>query len=129
MSRPADDLKRQVERILRWEASVHWQRRDFAELSEQVMAYTGCWVEAHDLQAFWRMSVATPGLLDALAQFADYADWTDFGVRNRVGEMIPTKPNFFHAPMWDVPARWVPLIWALSAAAAAGLGALLIWKR
>lgn len=129
MSRHADDLKRQIERILRWEPSEYWQPRDFAHLSEQIMAHTNGWVEAHDLQTFWRTSVATPGLLDALAQFADYADWPDFCARNRVGEMVPIKPDVFHAPMWDVPARWVPLIWLLSAAAALGLGALLVWKR
>lgn len=125
----ADDLKHQIERILRWEPSEYWRPGDFATLSEQILAHTNCWVEAHDLQMFWKLSVATPGMLDALAQFADYADWSDFCVRNQVGEMIPTKADFFHAPMWEIPDRWVVVIGWLAVLASILIGVLLIWKR
>ena len=144
-----DDLKEQVERILRWEPSSHWRLRDFATLSEQILARTNCWVEAHDLQAFWRSSVAmpgastgaperpgestpgesTPGLLDALAQFADYADWDDFCDRNQVGEMVPTQADFFHAPLWEIPTRWVVVIGWLAVGASAAVALLLVYKR
>lgn len=128
------DLKYQVERILRWEPSAHWRLRDFATLSERVMAHTNCWVEAHDLQAFWHSSVATPGestpgLLDALAQFADYADWDDFCDRNQVGEMVPTQANYFHAPLWEIPPRWVAVIIWLAVGASVAVAFLLVHKR
>lgn len=129
MTRPANDLKQQIERILNWGPSSHWRERDFAQLSEQVLAYTNCWVESHDLQTFWRSSVATPGLLDALAQFADYTDWADFGDRNQVGEMTPVEADAFHAPMWEIPMRWVVVICWLSVLASVIVGVLLVWKR
>ncbi len=123
------DLKYQIERILRWEPSSHWRPRDFMHLSEQVLAHTNCWVEAHDLQTFWQTSVATPGLLDALAQFADYAGWEDFCNRNSIGEMVPSRPNAFHAPMWEIPMRWVFVICWLAVLASIIVGLLLMWKR
>ena len=129
MSQHTTDLKQQIERILNWGPPSHWRERDFAQLSEQVLAYTNRWVESHDLQIFWRSSVATPGLLDALTQFADYADWGDFCDRNQVGEMIPAKVDAFHAPMWEVPTRWVVILCWLSVLASALVGALLVWKR
>jgi hypothetical protein len=123
------DLKRQTERILNWEPSSHWRAKDFALLSKHVLMHTNCWLEAHDLQLFWQTSVTTPGLLDALAQFADYADWDDFCARNVAGEMVPLKPNYFHRPHWEVPDRW--MVWILWGAvlASVAVGALLWWRR
>ena len=129
MSRHTDDLKHQIERILRWESSAHWRPRDYRYLSERVMAHTNHWVEAHDLQQFWTSSVATPGLLDALAQFADYHSWEDFCFRNQVGEMVPVKADAFHSPRREIPARWITLIWWVSVLIAIGVGLLLVWKR
>ena len=123
------DLKHQIERIVNWGPSKHWRLRDFAELSQQIMARTDRWVESHDLQTFWRSSVATPGLLDALAQFADYFDWADFCDRNQVGEMTPLEADAFHAPMWEIPMRWVIIICWLSVLASVIVGVLLVWKR
>lgn len=123
------DLKCQIERILRWEPSSHWRLQDFATLSQQVLTRTNCWVEAHDLQAFWRSSVATPGLLDALAQFADYTDWNDFCARNQTGEMVPAQASYFHAPLWEVPTRWVGVIGWLAVVVSAAVALLLVWKR
>lgn len=126
---PTDDLKYQIERIIRWEPSEYWRLQDFFILSEKVMAHTNCWVEAHDLQQFWRSSVATPGLLDALARFADYADWDDFCDRNQIGEMVPTQADFFHAPLWQIPKSWVVVIFWLSVVASVLIAGLLVWKR
>ena len=125
-----DDLKYQVERILRWEPSSHWQPGDFLHLSKRVMAHTNQWVEAHDLQQFWQSSAdATPALLDALAQFADYAHWDDFCDRNRIGEMVPTQADYFYAPVWQIPAPWVRVIFYLSVLASVVMSMLLWWKR
>jgi hypothetical protein len=124
-----NDLKQQIERILRWEQSSHWRLRDFVQLSERVLAHTNCWVEPHDLQTFWRSSETTPALLDALAQFADYIDWTDFCSRNQMSEMVPVKPNAFHAPNWEISKRWVIILCWLSVLAALLVGALLVWKQ
>ncbi len=126
----SDDLKYQVERILRWEPSVHWRPRDFVQLSERVLGHTNQWVEAHELEQFWRSSAdVTPALLDALAQFADYAGWDDFCDRNQVGEMIPTQVDYFHAPMWEIPMRWVIVICWLAVLASVAVAVLLVWKR
>ena len=129
MTHYINDLKRQIERILHWESSSHWRLRDFVLLSERILAHTNCWVEPHDLQTFWRSSEATPGLLDALAQFADYTDWADFCDRNQVSAMVPVKPDAFHAPKREVPMRWVIVLCWLSVVAAVAVGILLIWKR
>ncbi|GAB3546515.1 hypothetical protein [Spirosoma fluminis] len=123
-----NDLKYQIERILRWEPSQYWRHRDFTLLSEQIMAHTNCWVEAHDLELFWQKSVTTPGLLDSLAQFVDYVDWLDFCARNQIGEMIPLRPDAFHAPMWEIPMRWVILICWLSVLASVLICILLLRK-
>jgi hypothetical protein len=126
----AIDLKYQIERILRWEPAEYWRLKDFEMLSDQIMAHTNHWVEAHDLQQFWRSSAhATPALLDALARFADYDGWDDFCDRNQVGEMIPTQPDFFHTPMWAITAPWMVWILWLSVLASVIVGILLVWKQ
>lgn len=130
MNQYASDLKYQIERILHWEPAEYWRLADFEVLSNQIMAHTNQWVEAHDLQQFWRSSAhATPALLNALARFADYADWDDFCNRNQVGEMIPTRPDFFHAPLWAIRAQWMIWILWLSVLASVLVGILLVWKR
>ncbi|MFD2574042.1 hypothetical protein ACFSUS_25625 [Spirosoma soli] len=130
MTRHANDLKYQIERILHWEPSEYWRLCDFTILSEQIMAHTDQWVEAQDLQRFWRSSAhATPALLNALARFADYADWYDFCARNQIGEMIPTQPDFFHAPMWEIPMQWVIVLCWLSVVASILVSILLVYKR
>ena len=129
MVRHANDLKYQVERILRWEPSDYWRLVDFAVLSGQILAHTNRWVEAHDLQTFWQSSVATPGTLDALAQFADYVDWLDFCACNQTEEMVPVTPNAFHVPLWEIPERWIIRICWLSVLVSAVVVALLLWKR
>ena len=129
MTSYTNDIKRQIERILHWEPSSHWRPRDFMQLSERVLAHTNCWVEPHDLQTFWRSSEATPGLLDALAQFADYTNWADFCDRNQVGEMVPVRVNAFHSPKREIPAQWVTIIWWFSIVMAVAVGILLVWKR
>lgn len=129
MTRYTDDLKQQIERILRWEPSSHWRLRDFVSLSELVVARTNQWVEAPDLEQFWRSSLTTPGLLNALAQFADYDDWDDFCVRNQVGEMVPAKADAFHSPKREIATRWVIIICWFSVIASVLIGILLVWKH
>lgn len=124
------DLKDQIERILHWEPSSHWHLRDFVQLSDHILAHTQQYIEPHDLQTFWqRNEKPLPSVLDALARFADYDDWTDFCARNVAGEMVPLKPRLFHRPHWEVPARWARWILWGSVLAAVTLGALLWWKR
>lgn len=125
-----DDLKQQIERILHWEPSSHWQLRDFRHLSERMFSHTRQHVEAHDLQAFWKSSVvSSPVFLDALARFADYRDWDDFCSRNFYGSVETDDAEIFHAPMWEIPMRWVILICWLSVIASVVVGVLLVWKR
>lgn len=130
-SRYTDDLKQQIERILLWEPSSHWRLRDFMRLSEQIHTYTRQSVEARDLQAFWKSSaIMSPGFLDALARFADYADWEDFYSRNQYGVVeADDETELLHAPMWEIPIRWVIVICWLSVIASVIVGVLLVWKR
>lgn len=94
------------------------------------MAYTNRWIEAHDLQLFWQSSVATPGLLDALAQFADYDDWNDYCTQNSVERMVPNRETpWLYSPKWETPGHWVRWILWLSGLASIAVGALLLWKR
>lgn len=131
MTRYTDDLKQQIERILRWESSLHWRLRDFVRLSELILSHTRRHVEARDLQTFWKSSVVpSPVFLDALACFADYTDWDDFCARNYYGSVeIDDETEMLHAPMWEIPIRWVLLICWFSVIASVVVGILLIWKR
>ena len=126
-----DDLKQQIERILRWEPSAHWQLRDFRQLSELVFAHTRQHVDADDLQRFWTSSgLVSPAFLDALARFADYGDWADFCTRNHYGRVeIDDETEGLHAPMWEIPMRWVILICWFSVIASVVVMVLLVWKR
>lgn len=127
----ANDLKYQIERMLRWESPEHWQLRDFGQLSQLIMAYTNGWIEPQDLQRFWQSSdQATPALLHTLAQFVDYEDWDDFCARNQVDVMAPAhEPNVFHQPLREIPRHWVIIIGWLAVAVSVGLGLFLYWKR
>ena len=131
MTRYTDDLKQQIERILHWEPSSHWRWRDFVRLSELVLSHTLQYVDAHELQTFWKSSVVTsPGFLDALARFADYGDWDDFCARNFYGSVeTDDETEGLHAPMWEIPTRWVILICWLSVMASVLVGVVLVWKR
>ena len=126
-----DDLKHQIERILRWEPSLHWRLRDFGHLSERMYKYTHQRVDARELQAFWkRSSFASPILLDTLARFIDYVDWEDFCSRNTYGTVEADEETVrLHAPMWEIPVRWVVVICWLSVIASVAVSALLVWKQ
>ena len=131
MTQYTSDLKQQIERILNWGPSKHWRLRDFADLSQHVLAHTGERVDTHDLQIFWQSSVApSPYLLDTLARFADYDGWTDFCIRNFYGVVEADDETMkLHAPMWEIPMRWIIVICWLSVLASVVVGVLLIWKR
>lgn len=131
MTQYTTDLKQQIERILNWGPSKHWRLRDFVDLSRQVLAHTGECVEAHDLETFWQTSGQPPLIVvDALARFADYDDWTDFCTRNFYG-VVETDDEvaLLHAPIRVIPMRWVLIICWLSVVASVLVGALLLWKR
>ncbi|GAB4015557.1 hypothetical protein [Spirosoma koreense] len=131
MTRYTDDLKQQVERILRWEPSSHWRWRDFVQLSELVQRHTNQPVDAHELQAFWKsVPMPSPVLLDALARFADYNGWDDFCTRNFYGEMeADDETAMLHAPMWEIPIRWVIRICWFAVILSILIGIVLIWKH
>ena len=131
MTQYTDDLKQQVERILRWESSSHWRLRDYRHLSERIHEYTHQRVDAQDLQSFWQSSlVISPILLDTLARFADYADWEDFRTRTTYGAVQDDEETqILHAPMWEIPVRWVVVICWFSAFASVAVGVLLVCKR
>lgn len=131
MTRYTSDLKQQIERILNWAPSKHWRLRDFADLSRHVLAHTGERVAARDLQTFWQSSAEpSPFLLDALARFADYDDWTDFCTRNFYGVVeADDETIMLHAPEWEIPMQWVIVICWLSVLASVVVGLLLVWKR
>ena len=126
-----NDLKQQIERILRWEQSSHWRARDFTHLSELVFSHTQRHVDAQELQLFW-LSSAVPSKksLDTLAVFIDYTDWDDFCTRNSYGVMdADDETELLHAPMWEIPVRWVIVLCWLSVIASVVVGILLVWKR
>ena len=131
MKRYTDDLKQQIERVLRWESSSHWRPRDFVHLSELVLTHTHQHVDAHELQVFWQSSaVSSPVFLDTLACFIDYTDWDDFCTRNFYGVVeVDDETEILHAPMWEIPIRWVIAICWFSVIASVVIGILLIWKR
>ncbi|GAB2598914.1 hypothetical protein [Spirosoma areae] len=131
MTPHTDDLKQQIERILHWEQSSHWRLRDFAHLSKLIFKRTHQQVDERDLQAFWQSSVVPcRSFLDALAHFADYVDWADFCARNFYGEVeADHETQGLHAPMWEIPMRWVILICWFSVVASIVIAVLLLWKR
>ncbi|WP_420146802.1 hypothetical protein [Spirosoma sp.] len=126
-----DDLKQQIERVLHWEPSSHWRPRDFVHLSELICNRTDQYVDAHELQAFWQSStVSSPVFLDALACFIDYSDWGDFCNRNFYGTVeTDDETQLLHAPMWEIPIRWVIAICWFSVIASITIGILLVLKR
>lgn len=131
MTRHTSDLKQQIERILNWGPSKHWRLRDFTDLAHRVLAHTGEHVDARDLQTFWQ-SPTEPSqvFLHILARFADYNDWTDFCTRNFYGVVEDDDETIgTHAPMWEIPMRWVIVICWLSVLASVIVGVLLLWKR
>ena len=131
MNQYTADLKQQIERILNWGPSKHWRARDFADLSQRILTHTGEYTNAHDLQAFWQLSKKpAPVLLNTLARFADYDDWDDFCTRNFYGVVESDDETILaHAPMWEIPMRWVIVICWLSVLASVLVGVLLVWKR
>ncbi|WP_460942612.1 hypothetical protein [Spirosoma daeguense] len=131
MTRQTTDLKQQIERILHWEPSRHWRPRDFVQLSEQISQHTHQRVAAQELQLFWQSTdVPSTRLLNVLARFADYIDWDDFCERNFYGEVnLDDETQLLHAPMWEIPIRWVVVICWFSVFASIIIAALLIWKR
>lgn len=131
MTRQINDLKQHVERILHWEQPSHWRFRDFETLSQLVYNHTHQRVEAQDLQAFWQSSsIPSQSFLDTLADFADYKDWNDFCARNFYGEVeVDEETNVLHAPMWEIPMRWVIVICWLSVIASILVAVLLVWKQ
>ncbi|GAB2523132.1 hypothetical protein [Spirosoma aerophilum] len=126
-----NDLKQQIERILRWEQSSHWRVRDYAYLSELVTKHTERQVDARELQAFWESSaVPSKPSLDTLALFMDYTDWDDFCARNAYGVVeVDEETQLLHAPMWEIPMKWVIAICWFSVIASVVVGILLVWKR
>lgn len=126
----ANDLKQQIEHLLRWEQSSHWRARDYIHLSELVASHTQRQVDARELQAFWESSaIPTKPSLDTLALFMDYTDWDDFCARNAYGVMeADEETQLLHAPMWEIPMRWVIVLCWLSVIASLIVGVLLVWK-
>ena len=131
MTQHANDLKQQIERVLHWEQSSHWRLRDFVQLSELIRKHINQNVDAKDLQAFWQSPDSTSTfLLDTLAQFVDYVDWSDFCTRNFYGVMeADEETQLLHAAMWEIPTRWVIVLCWLSVIASVVVGILLVWKR
>lgn len=131
MNQHTADLKQQIERILNWGPSKHWRTRDFADLSQHVRRHTGEQLNTHDLQTFWQSSAnPSPILLNTLARFADYGDWDDFCSRNFYGVVESDDETVLaHAPMWEIPMRWVLVICWLSVLVSVLVGVLLVWKR
>ena len=125
------DLTQQIERILNWAPSKHWRLRDFTDLSQRVWMHTGERVAATDLQAFWQSSnTPSTDLLNSLARFADYDSWDDFCRRNFYGIVESDDETLrTHAPVWEIPVRWVVLICWLSVVASVLVGVALLWKR
>ena len=131
MTSHTSDLKQQIERVLHWEQSSHWRARDFAFLSNLVFRYTQQRVDAQSLQTFWQSSVAPPlDSLDTLARFVDYDDWDDFCTRNFYGVVEDDDELVsLHAPMWEIPVRWVVAICWFAVVASVLVAALLVWKH
>ncbi|QJW92137.1 hypothetical protein HNV11_23530 [Spirosoma taeanense] len=131
MSKHTDDLKAQIEHVLRWESSFHWRKRDFTLLSEQIWRHTQERVPTDELQAFWQSSTIPPSAsLDSLARFVDYLDWADFCQRNRYGAVeADDETRLMHGRVWEIPMRWVIVICWLSVVASILVGVLLLWKR
>lgn len=131
MTRHTNELKHQIERILHWEQSSHWRPRDFIHLSELILRHTHQQLDAHALQVFWQSSaVPSPIFLDTLARFADYADWNDFCTRNSYGTVeTDDEVVMLHAPMWEIPTRWVVIICWFAVVASIVIAILLVWKR
>ncbi|GAB3036852.1 hypothetical protein [Spirosoma pulveris] len=126
----ANDLKQQIEDILRWEQSSHWRARDYVQLSELVARHTQRQVDSQELQAFWETSTIPPKpSLDTLARFMDYTGWDDFCARNAYGVMeADEETTLLHAPMWEIPMRWVIVLCWLSVITSIVVGILLVWK-
>lgn len=131
MTSHTSDLKQQIERVLHWEQSSHWRARDFTYLSILVFRYTHQRVEARSLQNFWQSSVVpSPDFLDTLARFVDYDDWDDFCTRNFYGVMeADEETDLLHAPMWEIPIRWVVAICWFAVIASIAVAILLVWGR
>ncbi|MVM39933.1 hypothetical protein GO730_23865 [Spirosoma sp. HMF3257] len=131
MDRHSHNLKQQIEHVLNWEQSSHWRFRDFVHLSELIRTHTNQVVDANELAVFWQSSVVrSPFFLDTLAQFVDYADWEDFCTRNFYGIVeADEETRMLHAPMWEIPSRWVVVICWLSVIASVVVGVLLVWKH
>lgn len=131
MTQHTDDLKQQVERILYWEHSSHWRLCDYEHLSERMYEYTHQRINAQDLQAFWKEpSLASLVLLNTLARFVDYSDWKEFCIRNSYGSVeADEETGQLHAPMWEIPVRWVVVICWLSVIASVAVGVLLVCKQ
>lgn len=130
MIRYTDDIKYQIERILHWEPSSHWQLRDFVQLSERIQARTEHHIDAHDLQTFWRSStVSSPIVLDALACFADYISWDDFLERNSYGRVEDDDTVSTRLPVWEIPSSLVVFLCWLSVVASLLVSLLLVWKQ
>jgi hypothetical protein len=126
-----NDLKQQIERILLWEKSSHWRTRDFVHLSELIVKHTQRPIDARELQAFWEAStIPSTAFMNTLAQYADYDDWDDFCSRNAYGSMeADGEMQLLHAPMWEIPIKWVIAICWFSVIASVVVGILLAWKR
>lgn len=131
MTAHTNELKQQIEHILRWEQSSHWRLRDFESLSHLVFLHTNRQVDAHELQAFWVSSaISSQSFLDTLACYADYSDWNEFCTRNFYGEVgLDDESVTLHAPMWEISIKWVILLCWLSLIASVLVAILLVWKH
>ncbi|AKD58138.1 hypothetical protein [Spirosoma radiotolerans] len=131
MTSHTNDLKQQIEHILHWEQSSHWRLRDFESLSHLVFLHTNRQLDARELQAFWTSSaVPSQSFLDTLARYADYADWNEFCIRNFYGEVdLGDEAVALHAPMWEIPIKWVILLCWLSLVVSVLVAILLVWKH
>lgn len=131
MTAHTNDLKQQIERILRWEQSSHWRLRDFESLSRLVFLHTNQQIDARELQAFWVSSIIpSQSFLDTLACYADYSDWEEFCTRNFYGEVgLDDESVALRAPIWEIPIQWVVLLCWISLIASILVAILLVWKH
>ncbi|GAB2578280.1 hypothetical protein [Spirosoma areae] len=95
--------RRLVEQKVGWGNSVHWQNRDFEQLSEQILAETGVSLSVSTLKRLWGRvrynSSPTPTTLDTLARFVGHVSWRAFQ-QTSVG-----SPSAYELRQADEPAQ------------------------
>ncbi len=92
-------IKTQIESGIGWGNSDDWTNHDFVALSEKIRERTGISLSHVTLKRIWGKvryeSLPNVHTLNTLAQFAGYADWRDFRLKNGNGTTarLPSVPN------------------------------------